>query len=141
MVPGLDAAHSEEHRTSQILEHCEQALAAWQQTWDAHSQAVALSQGETGVERARIEELESQQRRLLLQQERQESERSTLAQLQPAIALETLETNARLARDAGQKAATELQELLAEIGATRDREREQAQDDHFAPRKTIPFAR
>jgi chromosome segregation protein len=127
MVPGLDTAHGEELRTSQALESCEQALAAWQHTWDAHAQAVALGQRETGVERATIEQLENQQRRLLLQQERQESERSTLAQLQPAIALETLETNARLARDAGQKAATELQELLAEIGATRDREREQAQ--------------
>ncbi|GAC1666540.1 MAG: hypothetical protein NVS9B2_06860 [Steroidobacteraceae bacterium] len=68
MVPGLDTAHSEEHRTSQILEHREQALAAWQHAWDAHAQAVAVGQRETGVERARIEQLESQQRRLLLQQ-------------------------------------------------------------------------
>jgi chromosome segregation protein len=127
MVPGLDAAHGEERRTSQALESCEQALAAWQQTWDAHAQAVALGQRETGVERARIEQLESQQRHLLMQQERQESERSTLAQLQPAVALETLEEHARLARDAGQKAAAELQELLAEISVTRDRERVESQ--------------
>ena len=127
MVPGLDTAHAEELRTSQTLESSEQALAAWQQTWDAHAQAVALGQRETGVERARIEQLESQQRRLLQQQERQESERSTLAQLQPAVALETLESRTRLARDAGQKAATELQELLAEISVTRDRERVESQ--------------
>src|SRR5580704_8310786 len=127
MVPGLDAAHGEELRTARALESVEQGLAAWQQTWDAHAQAVALGQRETGVERARIEQLESQQRHLLLQQERQESERSTLAQLQPAVALETLEERARTARDAGQKAATELQELLAEITVTRDREREESQ--------------
>jgi chromosome segregation protein len=127
MVPGLDAAHGEERRTSEALQSCEQALAAWQQTWDAHAQAVALGQRETGVERARIEQLESQQRHLLLQQERQESERSTLAQLQPAVALETLEQRAQTARDAGQKAATELQELLAEISVTRDRERVESQ--------------
>jgi chromosome segregation protein len=127
MVPGLDAAHGEERRTTQALESCEQALAAWQQTWDAHSQAVALGQRETGVERARIEQLESQQRHLLQQQERQESERLALARLQPAVALETLEERARLARDAGQKAATELQELLAEISVTRDRERVESQ--------------
>ena len=127
MVPGLDTAHAEELRTSQTLESSEQALAAWQQTWDAHAQAVALGQRETGVERARIEQLESQQRRMLQQQERQESERSTLAQLQPAVALETLESRTRLARDAGQKAATELQELLAEISVTRDRERVESQ--------------
>jgi len=127
MVPGLDAAHGEELRTSQALESREQALAAWQQTWDAHAQAVALGQRETGVERARIEQLESQERHLLLQQERQESERSALAQLQPPVALEVLESRATLARDAGQKAAAELQELLQEISVARDRERVESQ--------------
>jgi chromosome segregation protein len=127
MVPGLDTAHARELSASQDLESREQALAAWQQTWEAHAQAEALSQRETGVERARIEQLDSQQRRLLQQQERQESERSALAQLQPALALETLESRAVLARDAGEKAATELQELLAEISVTREREREQSQ--------------
>jgi chromosome segregation protein len=127
MVPGLDAAHDEELRTSQALEMCEQTLAAWQQTWDAHAQAVALAQRETGVERARIEQLDSQQRHLLQQQERQQNERSTLAQLQPAVALETLAERAALARDAGERAAAELQELLAEISLTRDRERGESQ--------------
>jgi chromosome segregation protein len=127
MVPGLDAAHDEERRTSQGLESCEHTLAAWQLTWDAHAQAVALGQRETGVERARIEQLESQQRHLLQQQERQDSERSTLAQLQPAVALETLEERAESARNAGQKAAAELQELLAEISVARDRERVESQ--------------
>jgi chromosome segregation protein len=127
MVPGLDSAHDQELKCSQALESSEQVLAAWQVTWDAHARAVALGQGDTGVERARIEQLESQQWRLLQQQERQESERSALVDLQPAVALDTLESRARLAADAGQKAAAELRELLAEISVTRDREREQTQ--------------
>jgi chromosome segregation protein len=127
MVPDLDAAHGQELECSQALERCEQALAAWQVTWDAHARAVALGQGETGVEKARIEQLESQQWRLLQQQERQESERVALVELQPAVALETLQSRARLAADAGQKAVAELQELLAEISVNRDREREQTQ--------------
>ena len=127
MGPDLDTAHDQERETSQALESCEHALAAWQQAWDTHSQAVALSQRETGVERARIEQLDSQQRRLLQQRERLEDERAALAQLQPAVALETLAERAALARDAGQKAATQLQELLAEISVTREREREQSQ--------------
>jgi len=114
--------------TSATATFDEQALAAWQLTWDAHAQAVAHGQRETGVERARIEELESQQRHLLQQQERQEGERSALAQLQrPAVALETLESLMTSARDAGQKAAAELQELLREISVTRDRERVESQ--------------
>ncbi len=127
MVPGLDAAHAEELGTSQTLEGCEQALAAWQQTWEAHAQAVALGQRETGVERARIEQLEGQLRRLLQQQERQETERAALADLLPSMALDALEARAESARDAGQKAAAELQELLAEITVTRDRERVESQ--------------
>jgi len=126
MVPALDAAHDRERVASQALDGSEQALAAWQQTWDNHAQAVALRQRETQVERARIEQLESQQRRLLQQQERQETERTVFAQLQPPVALETLTERAELARGAGEMAAAELQELLAEISATRDREREQS---------------
>ena len=127
MAPRLDAAHAEERSNTQVLERCEHALAAWQQTWDAHAQAVALGQGGTQVERARIEELESQQRRLLQQRERQETERTALAQVQPAVALRTLEERAAQAGAAGEKAAAQLQELLAEISAARDLEREQAQ--------------
>jgi chromosome segregation protein len=50
-----------------------------------------------------------------------------LAQLQPPVALETLAERAELARSSGEKTAAELQEILAEIAATREREREQTQ--------------
>ena len=126
MVPGLDAAHEREGIASQGLERCEQALTSWQFSWDNHAQAVALGQRETQVERARIEQLESQQRRLLQQQERQETERAAFAQLQPPTALETLAEQAEAARVAGENAAAELQGLLAEISVTREREREQS---------------
>jgi chromosome segregation protein len=127
MVPGLDAAHEEERSASELLVRCEHALVAWQHTWDEHSQSVARGQRETQVERARIEQLESEQRRLLQQQERQDTERLALAQVQPAVPLETLAEQATASGDAGRKAATELAELLAELSVTREREREQAQ--------------
>jgi len=127
MLPALEEAHDRERMASQSLDSSEQALASWQQSWDNHAQAVASGQRETQVERARIEQLESQQRRLLQQRERQETERSAFAQLQPPVALETLTERAEVARDAGEKAAAELQELLSEISAAREREREQSQ--------------
>jgi chromosome segregation protein len=127
MLPALDAAHDRERIASESLGSSEQALASWQQTWDNHAQAVASGQRETQVERARIEQLESQQRRLLQQQERQETERSAFAQLQPPVALETLTERAEAARISGEKAAAALQELLSEISVTREREREQSQ--------------
>jgi chromosome segregation protein len=127
MVPALDAAHDRERIASLALESSEHALASWQQSWDRHAQAVALGQRETQVERARIEQLESQQRRLLQQQQRLETERTAFAQLQPPLALETLTERADTARSVGEKAAAELQSLLTEISATREREREQSQ--------------
>jgi len=126
MIPSLDAAHAEERSASDLLVRSEQALGEWQHTWDEHSQSVARGQGETQVECARIEQLENQQRRLLQQQERQEAERLVLVQV-PAIPLEALEAQAAASRDAGQKAADELQELLAELSVARDRERGQTQ--------------
>ncbi|MGD0493910.1 MAG: chromosome segregation protein SMC [Steroidobacteraceae bacterium] len=125
MIPSLDVAHGEERSAATGLEHCEQALATWQAASDAHARAVAAGQRETQVERARIEQLESQQHRLMHQRERQETERTALAQSQPAIALETLAEQAALARDAGEKAAAELSELLGELTAAREKEREQ----------------
>jgi chromosome segregation protein len=130
MVPALDAAHEREHAASAALQGCEQTLAAWQQAWDAHTQAVSQGQRETQVERARIEQLESQQRRLLQQQERQATERGALVDLQPTLALETLSERAAQARDAGQRAAAELQELLGEIASTRERERAHAEAEN-----------
>jgi chromosome segregation protein len=127
MVPGLDTAHDKERITSQALQGCEHALATWQMTWDDHAQDVALGQRETQVERARIEQLESQQRRLLQQQERQEAERADFAQLQPPVALSILSERAEVARIAGEQAATELQAMLMQITSTREQEREQSQ--------------
>jgi len=127
MAPDLDAAHGRESATSQALAGCELALAEWQHTWDVHARAVAEGQRETQVERARIEQLESQQRRSLQQQERLAGERDALGQLQPGSELATLAQRAAAAQDAGQRASDELQELLAEMTVTRDAEREQAQ--------------
>ena len=127
MNPDLDAAHAEEHGASQLLVRCEQAQSEWQQTWDSHAAAVAGSQRETQVERARIEQLENQQRRLLQEHERHQTERADLAQLQPSVSLEALAEQAAASRDAGQKAAAELQEVLGGLAETREREREQAQ--------------
>jgi chromosome segregation protein len=127
MVPGLDDAHEAERIASQALQSCEHALTEWQQSWDTHAQAVAHGQREAQVERARIEQLESQQRRLLQQQERQATERAESAQWQPPEALEKLTQRAEVARELGEKAVAELQVLLGEISAARDLEREQSQ--------------
>ena len=127
MAPDLDAAHDRESQAAQALAACEQALTEWQISWDAHAKSVAAGQRETQVERARIEQLDSQQRRLLQQQERLTSERGALIELQPAMATEPLAERVAASQDAGKRASDELQELLAEMTAARETEREQTQ--------------
>jgi chromosome segregation protein len=127
MGPGLEQAHDAERTAEASLERAEAALASWQLAWDRHAQAAALGQGETQVERARIEQLENQQRRLLQQRERQAEERAALNELQPAAGLESLIAQEARARDAGRRTDQELAELLAELSAARESEREQTQ--------------
>jgi chromosome segregation protein len=127
MAPQLDTAHERESQAAQALAACEQALTEWQITWDAHARSVSAGQRETQVERARIEQLDSQQRRLLQQQERLAAERAALIEMQPTMATEALAERASAAEDAGRRASDELQELLAEMSAARDAEREQTQ--------------
>ncbi len=127
LVPALETAHGEEADAAQVFERCEQALAAWQQSWDAHGRAASSGQRETQVERARIEQLENQQRRLLQQQERQAAEAASLRDARPGVDLQTLAAQADAARNAGEKAAAELAELLADLASARERERADSQ--------------
>jgi chromosome segregation protein len=127
MGPGLERAHDAERTAGAALERAETALAAWQQAWDTHARAVALGQGETQVERARIEQLDNQQRRLLQQRERQAEERAALNELQPGANLQALSEQEAQTRDAGRRADAQLAELLAELSLARDAEREQTQ--------------
>jgi chromosome segregation protein len=130
MEPDLHTAHGQEQGANHAFQAAELALASWQQRWDSHSKAVALGQGETQVERARIEQLENQQHRLLQQRDRQEVERSSLAELQPTLNLDRLTELATQAHDAGREAEARLQALLAQLSGAREREREQTQALH-----------
>jgi chromosome segregation protein len=127
MAPRLDAAHAIELKSREALERSEQQISAWQQSWDAHSAASALAQREAQVERAVIEQQESQQRRLLQQQSLHRDEHTSLAEQQPKESLESLASRADAAESAGRAVQQQLQELLSELSQARERERDQAQ--------------
>ncbi len=127
MEPRLDAAHASEHACRDALERCEHSLSAWQQSWDTLAAAMGHAQRETQVERARIEQQENQQRRLLAQQSLQREEHTSLVELQPKDSLESLGERADAAEAAGRTLQAQLQELLAELAQARERERDQAQ--------------
>ena len=124
LTPQAATAHEHEVAASQARDAADHALAQWQQAWDLHANASALAQRETQVERARIEQLENQERRLLAQRERIDTDLSQLKGRQPEIHLETLAARETEAREAGRVAETQLQELLAELSQARETERE-----------------
>jgi chromosome segregation protein len=124
MTPAFDAARERELAASIARDAAEQAVGHWQQDSDQHSTALAHAQRETQVERARIEQLENQERRLIAQRERLETELISLRGVQPETDLEMLASRESEARESGRKAEAALQELLAELAAAREQERE-----------------
>ncbi len=126
MTPEAGAAHERELAASQGRDAAEHALTQWQQAWDVHANALSMAQRETQVERARIEQLENQERRLLAQRERIESELASLKDRQPEADLGILASRETAAREAGRAAEAQLQELLAELSQAREQERERA---------------
>ncbi len=127
MVPALDAAHAAERGAAGALAAAEQALAAWQQAWNAHAESVAVGERQTQVERARIEQLEGQQRHLLLQRQRQRDEQGQLQDAKPEASLEALEADASRAEAAARRAQEDLHAALADLSRSRDDERSLAQ--------------
>jgi len=79
LVPQLEGAQAAEGHAASMLEAAEQALQEWQQRWESHTQSVSATGQVAQVERARIEQLENQQRRLLAQAQRLEEERAAVS--------------------------------------------------------------
>ena len=59
LMPGLEQARESEQRSSASLARAEQALAAWQEQWDAWAGRANESEQTRNVEQTRIEQLES----------------------------------------------------------------------------------
>ena len=78
LTPECEAAQQAEQRAGAALEASEQALQDWQQRWETHVRAVSEADQTAQVERARIEQLENQQRQLCAQAERLAAEQQTL---------------------------------------------------------------
>ncbi|HXY76191.1 MAG TPA: AAA family ATPase, partial [Steroidobacteraceae bacterium] len=77
-TPELDAAQEAEAAAGAALEERERTLHEWQERWEAHSRATGSAQQSAEVERARIEQLENQLRRLGNQVERLSAEQVSL---------------------------------------------------------------
>ncbi|HVY79964.1 MAG TPA: chromosome segregation protein SMC, partial [Steroidobacteraceae bacterium] len=79
LTPTLETTQLAETSAAEALRDAEQALQTWQQSGEDFNRALGAAHQTTQVERARIEQLENQLRRLVAQADRIAVERETLA--------------------------------------------------------------
>ena len=102
LTPQLATAqHTEVHATA-ALEAAEGAVQEWQQRWEAHSRELGAAEQTAQVERARIEQLEAQLRRLATQAERLAAEHETAGAQDAAQQLQALTLQESQARAASE---------------------------------------
>jgi chromosome segregation protein len=102
LAPDLERAQSSEQSVQSALAIAEQSLADWQQRWEAFNRDFGAAHQTTQVERARIEQLENQLRRISGQLDRLAVEREQLLAQQSSSVLSGLveqESSARSIAD------------------------------------------
>jgi chromosome segregation protein len=103
--PELEAARSAEAGSAEALRSAEERMQAWQTSWEAFNREASEVREVVEVERARIEQLDSQILRLGGRRGRLEEERERLSAQAGEADLEAIETELREARE--REAATQ----------------------------------
>ncbi len=131
LKPDLDIVREREQASSAAFEQAEEAMQDWQESWDEFNRDARAASEKTQVERARIEQLENQLRRLVAQRERTLLEIDALAPAETEARIAELMGQAGTSQEQEQRASERLHELSSQIQALRERERELiAQNDH-----------
>ena len=82
LAPDIERAQAAERAAASHLDAAEQGLAGWQQRWEVFNHDTGAANQTVQVERARIEQLENQLRRLRAQRDRLAVERDALVALE-----------------------------------------------------------
>ena len=142
LAPDLERAQAAERSAAAALEAAEQSLASWQQQWEAFNSEFGSVNQTVQVERARIEQLENQLRRLRAQRDRLDVERDALLAQESQGQLFELGERESQARTAAEGLSRSLNEALTKVqglrseqlsleerleGARTDRERARAE--------------
>jgi chromosome segregation protein len=117
--PGLEIAQRAEGDGAAELAASEQALQEWQQRWEAHTAALAGTERAAQVERARLEQLDSQLRRFETQAVRLAAERASLGTAGMGEELAQLELEESQSRTHSETAGAALAAVRARVPALR----------------------
>ena len=118
-VPQLEQAQRAERAAAQALEESERELSAWQERWEQLNRSLGGAERTTQVERARIEQLDGQLRRLGAHTERLALECEALAAQGSSEQLELLAEQEAEARIGGERLAETLRLAQERVQAAR----------------------
>jgi len=136
LVPGLESARTAEEAAASRLVAAETAMHAWQERWEEFNQSLRSVSSSAEAERARLEELDNQLRRLVTQRERAGQEHGTLASADVAATLTGLERAEEQTRTRLEAAREGMARCVATLQDERSRERELAEASRSARRET-----
>ncbi|HTE41002.1 MAG TPA: chromosome segregation protein SMC, partial [Steroidobacteraceae bacterium] len=124
LAPDLSAVREREQASNEALEQAEEAMQGLQDSWDEFNRDARSASEKTQVERARIEQLENQLRRLVAQRERTSIEIDTLAPDEMTVRIAQMTEQAAESHEQESAASAKLAELAQRIQSLRERERE-----------------
>ncbi|MGH8286188.1 MAG: chromosome segregation protein SMC, partial [Steroidobacteraceae bacterium] len=119
LTPTLDTAQRTERQAASGLDAAERAVEDWQRRWEEFNRALGSADQTTQVERARIEQLENQLRRLGAQADRLALERDAIAAQEAGGELTSFSDRERTARLQAEGLAKSLAQSLATTQALR----------------------
>src|SRR6185437_4221729 len=133
LEPEVEGMQLAETAAAEALETADRELQGWQLRWEEFNRALGSADQTTQVERARIEQLENQLRRLTAQADRLALERDALAAQETNEQLATLSENEFLARAASEELAKAHSVALEQVQSLRT--------EQFAAEKRLETAR
>ena len=133
LEPEVEGVQHAETAAAEALEAAEQALQDWQQRWEQFNRSLGSADQTTQVERARIEQLENQLRRLTAQADRLALERDALAAQESNEQLAALSEQEFVARAASEELSKALSVALEQAQVLRA--------EQFAAEKRLEAAR
>jgi chromosome segregation protein len=136
LEPGLEAARGAEEAAAAALVASESAMHDWQERWEQFNQALRATSSTAEGERARLEQLDSQLRRLDAQRERAGQEHAALTAADVAATLAALERDEQSAAATLVQARSSLGGTVSALQEERNRERELAETARAARRAT-----
>jgi chromosome segregation protein len=133
LEPEVEGVQHAETAAAEALEAAEQALQDWQQRWEQFNRSLGSADQTTQVERARIEQLENQLRRLTAQADRLALERDALAAQESNDQLAALSEQEFVARAASEELAKALSSAVEQVQTLRT--------EQFAAEKRLEASR